>query len=250
VERVIFLTEPSQDRITALLNPESLVMRRSAGTRALRSVSGPLTSITMADDPLLFTGGGRTELELALLFDVNLVDANVATSDVRDLTRPLWNLSENQQGSGYGQPALARMVWGKAWNFLGAVTAIAERLERFDVDGAPTRSWVRLRMVRCGDVRQPDGAEGNQPGSGASVLSELPAGGESEEAYRVIGAGPASDQTVGGERLDAVASSVYGSRPWLWRLLADANSIDDPTNVAPGTILRVPPVPPGMEAPT
>ena len=49
----------------------------------------------LSDDPLLYTGGGRTELDLDLLFDVSLAGSSVATRDVRDLTRAFWDLAEN-----------------------------------------------------------------------------------------------------------------------------------------------------------
>ena len=72
-----------------------MVIRRNAGVRQRLTASGQLTGAGLADDPLLFTGGGRTELELDLLFDVSLAGSSYHSKDVRDMTRPLWNLAEN-----------------------------------------------------------------------------------------------------------------------------------------------------------
>src|SRR5512135_481028 len=105
MERVAFLIEETGQRIGCLLNPDSLVIRRAAGVQARRSAGGQLTGVGLSDDPLLYTGGGITELEIALLFDVSLADSTLTTEDVRDLTRPLVDLAENTSGrEGYKRP--------------------------------------------------------------------------------------------------------------------------------------------------
>src|SRR5271165_5957786 len=117
MERVAFLVESTGDRIECLLNPDSVVVRRLAGVRPRQSSSGPLTGAALKDDPLLYTGGGTTEILLDLLFDVSLVDSTVTMEDVRELTQPLTELAEGDEGDdGYGRAPLVRFVWGKAWN--------------------------------------------------------------------------------------------------------------------------------------
>jgi nucleoid-associated protein YgaU len=44
-----------------------------------------------------------------------------------------------------------------------------------------------------------------------------------------------------GETLTRVAAQELGD-PAQWRRIADANGIDDPLAVAPGTVLEVPPI--------
>src|SRR4030067_1490373 len=100
MERAAFVIEDTNQRLECLLNPESLVVRRVAGVRSRASLGGKLTGARLAEDPLLYTGGGRTELELDLLFDVNLAGSSVASEDVRALTAPLWNLAENAARDG------------------------------------------------------------------------------------------------------------------------------------------------------
>jgi nucleoid-associated protein YgaU len=241
LERVAFLIEPSQERIGCLLNPESVVMRRSAGIRPLGRAPGRFTGIQLADDPVLFTGGGRTELEFDLLFDVSLAGSTIASDDVRALTKPIWDLAENDGDPGdYGRPRSARMVWGTAWNVLGVVTDVAERLEQFTPDGTPTRSWLRLRMRRVGPASDDDrlAREGAQPDwhPAPAAPAEPPPPSDADTSFQVAG---------GGQRLDDVAARVYGGRCELWRYIAAANNVDTAPWVPAGQVLRIPPLPAG-----
>jgi hypothetical protein len=155
VERVAFIIEHSGERISSLLNPENVVLRRRAGLAPRTSSGGLVTGTELADDPLFFTGGGSTELTLDLLFDVNLPGSSVSASDVRELTGPLWRLAENSTaGPEQGRPLTALMVWGKAMKFRGVVCAVAERLEYFSADGLPQRSWLRLKMLRVAESEE------------------------------------------------------------------------------------------------
>src|SRR5262245_46976656 len=115
--RVAFLLEPSGERIGALLG-RSPAVRRTTSVSGLRSaVGGAITGGGPTDDPILFTGGGTTELLLELLFDVSLLGSSVQTEDVRDLTQPLWRLAENSVAEGgFGRPPRMRLVWGKRLN--------------------------------------------------------------------------------------------------------------------------------------
>jgi hypothetical protein len=104
VERVAFLVEKTGERLGCLLNPESVVTRRIAGVKPRTNGSRPLTGPDLSDDPLLFIGGGTTELKLDLLFDISVAGSTIVSEDVRDLTRPLWQLAETAASSaGYGE---------------------------------------------------------------------------------------------------------------------------------------------------
>src|SRR5262249_54811139 len=148
VERVAFLIEPTGERVDCLLNPEVVVFRREAGLRRRTLVGRAIGESAWSDDALVCTGGGLTELQLELLFDTSLVAAPRQVDNVRLLTAPFWALAEHATDSaGHRAPHLARFVWGKAWNLVGLVTAIAERFERFLPNGFPQRSWVRMNFV-------------------------------------------------------------------------------------------------------
>jgi hypothetical protein len=252
MERVAFLIEDTGERIGCLLNPESLVVRRTAGVQPRRSAGGALTGTGLPDDPLLFTGGGRTELELDLLFDVGLAGSSLQTGDVRDLTGPLARLAENAAGrDGYGQLPLARFLWGKAWNIPGVVTALAERFERFTPEGVPERSWMRMRFLRVSEPATPappsrPADEGpvafpEEPAVGGGAPAGLDIPEELMQVHETLGGGQGGGDRQSGERLDELAARYYGD-PALWRIIAAFNNIDDPANIAPGQVLRIPPL--------
>ncbi|MGH9754231.1 MAG: hypothetical protein ACREA2_15745 [Blastocatellia bacterium] len=250
MERVAFLIEHTGERIGCLLNPESIVRRRAAGLRQRRSVGGLLTGRGLSDDQLIYTGGGTTELNFDLLFDVSVSGSTITTEDVRDLTAPLWALAENVHvEDGYGRPPLARFIWGKSWNIPGIIAEVAERLEWFTPEGIPRRSWLRMRMLRVAESQsQPQTARysnqapalspaGGAPAgssAGAAIKSAAAAGGE--RTYEVVG-----ESSDGGssEPLYNIAAR-HGRSPSWWKVIADHNGIDDPLRITPGTQLQVP----------
>lgn len=240
--RVGFVVESSGATISALLNPISLVVSRSAGVVPQRTLSGAFARRSAADAPLLYTGGGRTELHLELLFDAPLHSALLGKTDqrnvvdepdVRELTAPFFNLAENAEDP--RTIPLVRFIWGKAWNVRGIVAAVSERLEHFTQSGVPQRSWMTMRFVRVLESAATDAR--NVP---ASALDTSDGGRERARDYVVPAAATPSD-VLPGERLDRLASRYYGD-PSLWRVLARYNGIEDPSRIAPGTTLRIPPL--------
>ena len=157
--------------------------------------------------------------------------------DVRSLTRPLFELSQGRaKAPGQAELPLVRFVWGKAWNVLGVVSAVSERLEYFTSEGAPQRSWMRIRMLRVGepeDVAHPL----DEPIAPTSISPEEVSA-EASDFHSVTGEGVGDDSST--ERLDQIAWRKYGSSSW-WKLIAAFNNIDNPLSVAAGTTLRLPP---------
>lgn len=242
MERVAFLVEETGEQYRCLLNPEGVVLRRLAGVAERTTAGGLLAGAEIADDPLLLTGGGSTEIELDLLFDVTLGGSSVTSEDVRDLTGPLWDLAENTRWSEtYGRPPLVRLVWGKGWNVPAVVTAVAERLEQFTPGGIPTRSWLRLRLRRVAEPRRPPplpargalAAVAAEPGLSPEAALKVA---ERAEVHEVSGA---EGNGACDERLDQLAYRYYGD-PSLWRLLAAFNAIADPLHLSCGTSVQVP----------
>jgi len=243
VERVAFLIEETGERLACMLNPERLTMRRQAGVRSQRSISGVVSGAGLTDDPLLYTGGGTTELLLDLMFDVGLAGSSIVTEDVRDLTGPLWNLAENiPDREGYGRLPLVRFVWGKSWNIPGIVASVAERLEHFTPEGAATRSWLRMRLLRVAETAETTVLE-QPPLDHEELIEALP---ESEITGTPAAAPtPPEENEVhqysANERLDDLATR-YFRHPAMWRLLAGFNDLSDPLRIEPGTLLRIPPL--------
>lgn len=249
MERVAFLVEPDGERIECLLNPATFTLTRQAGVRPRRSLQGLLTGNAEQDDPLLATGGGRTELQLDLLFDVSKqpqppgVAANEEDErSVQALTAPLWALAENAeaQGGRMGTPPVVRFVWGKAWNIPAVVVSVAERFEQFTSSGLPQRSWVRLRLLRCAvPPPDPQAALVTEPSGDGSALSDLTV--ESlplQEVQGDLGGDDNGDGTTA--RADLLADRL-GVLPGAWRRLCELNRVDDPSRLPVGSRLHVPP---------
>jgi hypothetical protein len=219
--------------VDCLLNPETVQVTRLAGVRHRGAATGQITGAGLADDPLLFTGGGRTELLLDLLFDVDLVEAPTRPADVRTLTRRLWLLAENSaEDRGAVRPPLVRFVWGKSWNMPGVIVAMAERFDAFDPAGAPRRSGLRLKMVRVAESAAQAVAGFEEELAAPARPAGAPAG---ATAVQAVG-----DGTSEGVRFDLLAAEALGS-PLEWRELAEYNQVADPMRVPAGAVLAVPP---------
>lgn len=234
MERVAFLIEASGEQIYCLLNPETLVITRSAGVEARQSSGGRLTGSGLADDPLLFTGGGRTELKLDLLFDIDLLPGHLEATDIRQLTRRIWALAENStEVERQRRPPLVRLLWGQAWSIPGIVTEVAERFDRFATDGSPLRSWLRLTFVRVGPAADEEGGEAWEL---SQRLPHIDLSGPAVKAIEVVDEGtppsgadgePAGPARITPTRLGIFSLEAFGN-PLQWKPLLEFNDIDDP----------------------
>lgn len=254
MERAVFLVEDdtlatssgggasSGERIECMLNPQQLVLRRTAGVGRVKSIGGWASS-EHSDDPLLFLGGGSTELLLELLFDVTLSGLTEPPSDVRLITERLWQLAERGSNGPNAVPRV-RFIWGRSWNFLGVITAVSERVEHFDDSGAPRRSWIRLRLVRVTNAvpapasRFPAALETSEAAEPATL------DGDWVELHEMVGTGDSlgnesdTEEPAPSSWLMQLAHRTLGD-PALWRVLAEQNDIADPLRIPAGTVLRV-----------
>jgi hypothetical protein len=237
MKRAAFLLEHNGEQISCLLNPEQIVMRRHAGIQLASGAGQPIGGVDRREDRLHVTGGGRTELLLNLLFDVSLAGSSVFSEDVRVLTAPLWSLSENTQRTlrppYYRYPPQVRFIWGRSWNVPGIVDSVAERLEYFDSEGRPRRSWLRLRLLRTESAAVNAAPAPPVFGTAPIYDAPLPTPTDMEQVHEVLGAGRET------ERLDEIATRYYGDAS-LWRWLARVNNISNPQELQSGMRLRIP----------
>lgn len=250
MERVTFLVEATGQRLGCLLNPATLTSTRRAGVRTRAGAAGSIAGRGLSDDPLIDVGGGVTELELDLLFDVGVAGSTVVSNDVRDLTRPLWDLAETHARPEGGRPPVVQFFWGKREGFAGVVLAVAERLERFDAEGVAGRSWLRMRLRRMARPSGPRDARHTDPLDGIRTSARDASSGDGSVVMGPLAGGTArvgDDATPavpGVSRLDAVAALQFGDAS-LWRWIAEVNDLDDPARVDPDTRLRLPALRPG-----
>lgn len=354
MERVTFLIERSGARIACLLNPESLEARRQAGITRRRYSGGGVLGNPRSDDPLISTGGGITEYDLQLLFDIDVAnegrparapapplqsmppaaveaaapevpadgsaasetpapidaaepdtpvedppkpgeteapvdpvaldepaepaDSQPAESepkpgsepglsqagpladaiplpasaappaqapeppgviDVRELTQPLWALAETGAlVDGAIAPQRVRFIWGKSWNIPAVVLAVAERLERFDANGVPQRSWLSLRLRRVEEQAE-GAAPPRQPTTPQFQIDQAGGTGVSREDQEVITM-PVDPEGYAIVRHDQIGAEFYGD-PALGRAVYEYNERDDLLRSGEGDRLRLPP---------
>ena len=110
-----------------------------------------------------------------------------------------------------------RFEWGKAKSvsFDGVLSSLSVDYSLFDVDGKPLRATCALSIEEASV-----GLPGQNPTSGAR---------EARRTHRV----------VAGDSLPQLAFHEYGDAT-AWRVIAEANDIDDPMVLVPGTDLLVP----------
>jgi hypothetical protein len=112
-------------------------------------------------------------------------------------------------------PPVCQFEWGKL-SFVGVVTSFKEKYTLFDERGNALRARVTLalRSYEAVEVQLREMKKQSPDRTRVRVLRE-------------------------GETLAAVSAEAYGD-PRLWRVIAEANGIDRPRFVRPGTALTVP----------
>lgn len=118
----------------------------------------------------------------------------------------------------YARPVLLQFMWGTGLNWEVYLRQVSANYLRFaDQTGMPIRAEVRLNLYRTLTTKMPprqNPTSGGPPGRSAHVLDSS-------------------------ECLASLAETNYG-RPGAWRRIAQANSIDDPLRVRPGTAVYLP----------
>ncbi|MGH2733826.1 MAG: phage tail protein [Actinomycetota bacterium] len=104
--------------------------------------------------------------------------------------------------------------WDKVY-FKGYIESVTAKYTRFDQKGRPVRATCTIAMKE--------------------FPKEVPKQNPTSGALAAMG----SRQVVAGDTLPGIAYREYGDST-LWRALAEANRIDDPMSLAPGTRLLVP----------
>jgi nucleoid-associated protein YgaU len=171
-----------------------------------------------------FGGGNARELSLDLLF------AAAPDSDVAGVTDELFRMMEVLPGTGSAKaknsarPPTVTFSWGGTRSFLAVAKSLSVQYTMFRPDGIPIRAQAKLTLVQVAP------AVGKSAGS-PSKESQNP----TTRAIGGIGARVIRD----GDSLQSIAYSAYGD-PTRWRVLAEANGIDDPTRLRRGGALSIP----------
>jgi nucleoid-associated protein YgaU len=172
--------------------------------------SAPLPGLS---NPVLsFVNGDADILSMELFFDTY---TNKGASDVRDETKKIARLLDIDPT--IHAPPPVRFVWGPL-SFQAVIERLTQRFTMFREDGVPVRATLNVTFKEYKTIEE--------------QLSERPTESSDWTKRRVV-----ADQ----DRLCMIAAIEYGD-PAVWRVIAEANEIDNPRLLVPGQELRLPPL--------
>jgi len=165
---------------------------------------------------LTFGGGGSRELSLELFYDVTerldgreIDDVRVKTNEVVALTRIKRDME---------RPPVLSITWGDSsqdrfnFPFVGVITSLTQNFTLFSSAGKPLRATLSVRVLESLDW----------------MKDELET--DPEFTTRLV---------KRGDSLGSIANEVYRD-PARWRVIAEANQIDDPRHLTIGLRLAIP----------
>ncbi|GLF95274.1 CIS tube protein [Streptomyces yaizuensis] len=197
-------------RIPLQFNPDRVRLRKSAAWA--RTEEKYAASVATPE----FLGPRPAEVSLEVFLDAtDSLDGHVETEVAQLLAccRP----TDASAAASKPSPPCVRLEWGhsRTFAFLAFITSVDIEYTLFSPDGAPLRAVCSLAMEEIG---------GSPP-------QQNPTSGTPDALL--------SHTLVDGEDLQYLAWLSYGD-PTLWRTIAAANEVLDPTRLAPGTQLIIP----------
>ena len=192
-------------------NPESYSISKSVTWSPPQTSSGSNAKTqSKVNAPIIsFGGGGSRQLSLELFFDVTgPIERNgqkVVIADVREETNKIVMLTRIERDE--DQPRACKITWGKAvgsdFPFTGVISSLTQKFTQFNRDGNPVRANLTVTFVEFLDPK----------------LDKLLT--DPELTTWLV---------RGGDTLSNIAAELYRD-PTRWRVIAEANDIDDPRHL-------------------
>jgi nucleoid-associated protein YgaU len=210
--------------IPVQFNPTELSFEKSAQINEI--------TIPGLDSPLLqFVRGQNEKLTLDLFFDTTEDGMAEGATSVTTYTDRVYELIKIEPDR--HAPPVCALVWNSKFpgadvservgnqkrnDFQCVVESVRQKFTLFSTQGVPLRATltVTLREYKTLD-EQLDQLNLNSPNRTVSNITER------------------------GDTLASIAARHY-RRPGEWRRIADANNIEDPRRITPGTFLTLPPI--------
>jgi nucleoid-associated protein YgaU len=198
-------------KIVAAFNPGQLKFSRSAGWKSQAAAQRDVPE-------LQFTGAEGRALTLDLLFDTYDTDEDAADKQkVTDLTDPMLRLTTVESHGDKHRPPVCRLRWGTAGVFFQGVL---ERLEQdfvlFTAAGTPVRAKLNCTFREWRTNHDDLNRQKTESSDVAKVWT-----------------------IKRGQSLASIAAEEYLDAKY-WRVIAEANDIDDPLRLQPGSTLVLP----------
>ncbi|MBT0768213.1 LysM peptidoglycan-binding domain-containing protein [Kineosporia sp. J2-2] len=168
---------------------------------------------------LTYQGSSNGDMSVDVFFDTT--DTGRPVTEHTDKLMKLMDEDPSLPGadpaSGKGRPQTVVFSWGNLQSFEAVVTHLNVELKYFSATGVPLRATAKVTLKQYE-------AEYSFPPQNPTSGTRLP-----HTAHRVSP----------GETLDRIAARHYAD-PNAWRIIAEANHIDDPLALRPGTLLAIP----------
>ncbi len=198
----------TSERVHFMFNPSEYTLTKQNTWERKATKGKDVPSVT-------FKQGGAIKLKLQLFFDTY-----ADSTDVRLYTDMLWKMmavdqTKKNAQSDKSDPPMVAFEWGKFY-FKAIITNISQKFTLFLPDGTPVRTTVDVSLEQVV-------AEGDY---------------EPQPVGNTTAAASQSVTTTSSDRMDTIAADQTGDSN-NYREIAEANNIDDPRNVPPGTQLSV-----------
>jgi len=192
-------------RAEVIFNPAeySLEKGNQFASATLPGLSNPVFS---------FVNGNADSLTMDLFFDTY---TNLGASDVRFETEKISRLLDIDPK--IHAPPPVKFVWG-GLTFNAVIERLGQRFTMFREDGVPVRATLNVTFKEYKTIQE--------------QLAEDPNQSSDWTKYRVV-----AEQ----DRLCLIAAIEYDD-PTVWRVIAEANEIDNPRLLQPGQEIRLPPL--------
>jgi nucleoid-associated protein YgaU len=184
------------------------------------------------DSPLIqFVRGQDETLALDLFFDSTENGMGAGATSVTQSSDQIYQLVKIEPDS--HAPPICEFIWNNAFpgadisekmgnqkrnSFKCVVESVRHQYTLFSPEGIPLRATVSVSLREYKTLDE--------------QLAQLNLNSPDRTQVHIL---------QSGETLSSIAGSHY-RRPGQWRLIANANDIDDPRRLAPGTFLTVPPI--------
>lgn len=215
LQRAKIINLTTNEEVQCMFNPKEYTLTKQNSWKADEGRIGRNTP------NVKFERGGAQSLKLTLYFD-SLYD----NADVRFYTDALWKMmmvdeQNSDSESEKGAPPHVAFSWGKLY-FRAVLKSMTQKFTLFKADGTPVRCTVDITLDQMVDTEDYKDGDSYRPATINSRFHEVTATGADRADHLV----PANSRSTA----DRAAET---------RAMLEANDIDNPQSITPGTALRV-----------
>jgi len=199
----VVITPQGKSEIKALFNPNQYSVNKS-NSIAEAAIPG-------LEAPILqYVHGNTRTLDMDLFFDTYEKGTSVLTE-----TDKIYDLLKIVPDT--HAPPICTIAWG-GLDFKGVLDHVSGKFTLFLDSGTPVRATLSVSFKEYTEVEV--------------LVKERPRESADHRKTRVV---------KSGDRIDNIAGEEYGD-PGMWRPIAEANDLDDPSRLDPGFVLLIPPL--------